>query len=557
MSTLLEDAEALSAIPTAADHPLVHDKINALILKMAVAVTALGAKPEVATETLVKLIGQSNGDGQALKTDLPAGYTSVIPNVSIYTPFTKGFQPLEGGVNSATEGTNNWGSEMAFMPRLAQALGKRVYLDKYCYGGTQLAVGAGDDWNATSTGELLDKSNANSVAARAALGSHPVPLAIIFDQGESDANETNAAGYKANLKALIAKEREFFGAPVPFLIMQLSTSQTFLPATYLAIVRQAQAEVSQEVVGCILISSEGLGMDTPKLHYTAPALLTRGNRIGDALIAIANGTRTPVTTPPTVTGDDLANTIAVGHPYGIANTEVQAGSSSAFVAYTTVPGYNASNGKIDVGNVAQAAGYLKFRTKADTDSGRTASASVNSPAFTVTATARSLDPTSPELFPSADLSSAFWSTTSMSKLAGQPDGDGGNSGVLLRPGASGDNNRNVYSDSFELAAGNKAITVRGIPAGFDFIEILVLRQPDFTLATSVLVNLATGEKSSGSDTATVASVAGGAYRARLPFAWPGGSLRVFIKVWATADKSDYVTDNVKGVNLYRLHLEAV
>jgi hypothetical protein len=80
--------------------------------------------------------------------------------------------------------------------------------------------------------------------------------------------------------------------------------------------------------------------------------------------------------PPTFIADDAANTLIVTHPLG--NSEILVSENGgAFVQYT---------GQINVGNVARAAGYWKFKTKAV--SGRNESAVVNSPQFTTASVAQ-------------------------------------------------------------------------------------------------------------------------------------------------------------------------
>lgn len=85
------------------------------------------------------------------------------------------------------------------------------------------------------------------------------------------------------------------------------------------------------------------------------------------------GTSTGNTTPaaPTLTADDSANTLSASHTLGTSEIVVSE-NGGAYVAYS---------GTINVGDVARAAGYWKFKIKAAT--GRNESAVVDSPAFTV------------------------------------------------------------------------------------------------------------------------------------------------------------------------------
>ncbi|WP_214228658.1 hypothetical protein [Pedobacter sp. B4-66] len=90
------------------------------------------------------------------------------------------------------------------------------------------------------------------------------------------------------------------------------------------------------------------------------------------------GNVTPVA--PTMTADDSLDTLIIAHARGEAEIVVSI-NNAADVALTAVAGWNTSTHKIDVGNVARAAGYYRARTKAA--SGFNASPYVSSPAFSV------------------------------------------------------------------------------------------------------------------------------------------------------------------------------
>lgn len=90
------------------------------------------------------------------------------------------------------------------------------------------------------------------------------------------------------------------------------------------------------------------------------------------------GNVTPVA--PTMTADDSLDTLTIAHARGEAEIVVSI-NNAADVALTAVAGWNTSTHKIDVGNVARAAGYYRARTKAAT--GFNASPYVSSPAFSV------------------------------------------------------------------------------------------------------------------------------------------------------------------------------
>ncbi len=116
---------------------------------------------------------------------------------------------------------------------------------------------------------------------------------IVWLQGEAEAtNVTAASNYKAGLKTIIANFREDLGF-CPFIMMEIphqANGEGFNPSTYpgTKIVNQALREISQEVAGTYLVSSDGLTVmppadDSLQIHYDRNSQVALGERA--ALIA--------------------------------------------------------------------------------------------------------------------------------------------------------------------------------------------------------------------------------------------------------------------------------
>jgi hypothetical protein len=95
---------------------------------------------------------------------------------------------------------------------------------------------------------------------------------------------------------------------------------------------------------------------------------------------------------PTLTFSDSENWLKFASIYGDSAILVSPGNGP-YVAYTSVPGYNASTNRIDTGDVDRIDGYWKAKVKADTN--RTESVITPSPAFTKAATTTPPDTTPP------------------------------------------------------------------------------------------------------------------------------------------------------------------
>lgn len=248
-----------------------------------------GIPPATATRLRVYLLGgQSNADGRADPAVLPAELQLPQHGVDLY-------YKVEGGSGTLTtlrpglSETLQFGPEVVLGTRLAKfhadEEGTRVAIIKYANGGTNLHTqwkGGGD---ATTTGDgteyiTFQQTVTGGLAALAAAypGAQVDLEAMVWMQGESDADATNAPLYQDRLTAFIADVRATLGASLPFVIGRLSTSQTNLPAQHLNTIRAAQDAVAAADPLTSIISTEGLGMNADALHFSAASQQEMGSR---------------------------------------------------------------------------------------------------------------------------------------------------------------------------------------------------------------------------------------------------------------------------------------
>jgi hypothetical protein len=176
------------------------------------------------------------------------------------------------------------GPGRAFGIELARATGHEVRLVPAAVGGSAIALwepGAYD--SVTRTHPYDDALRRARVAMRSG-----VLVAILWHQGESDANARNAPEYDQRLRALIARLRSDLYAPeVPVLVGQLGQ---FKPWTaYDSTVDAAHRSVARTLVRVAFVSSDGLVDQGDALHFDAASARELGRRYAAAYLAMRRG----------------------------------------------------------------------------------------------------------------------------------------------------------------------------------------------------------------------------------------------------------------------------
>jgi len=253
-------------------------------------------KPEGPPVTRVRVIligGQSNADGRAVVTDLPATFQSPQSDVDFYyrTELTAGaLTTLRPGLSE----TSQFGPEIILGSRMADIYahesGTRVAIIKYANGGTNLHTQWKAGGNATTTGDGAEYVTFQQTvtAGRAALAAkYPAATleldSMVWMQGESDVDAGTSAtsAYQANLTTFIADVRATYDSSLSFIIGRLSSSQTALNATGLAAVRAAQNAIAAADPRTGIISTDGFSMKTDNLHFSAAGQQSMGSAFAE------------------------------------------------------------------------------------------------------------------------------------------------------------------------------------------------------------------------------------------------------------------------------------
>jgi hypothetical protein len=113
--------------------------------------------------------------------------------------------------------------------------------------------------------------------------------AILWHQGESDANPANASLYDERLRSLIARFRAELGDPsLPFLIGQLGRFPGRPWNESFERIDAAHRRVAAEVANVAFVPSEGLADNGDNLHFNADAARELGRRYAAAYLKLTH-----------------------------------------------------------------------------------------------------------------------------------------------------------------------------------------------------------------------------------------------------------------------------
>jgi hypothetical protein len=331
-----------------AGNPL--DTTSAIVAEASIEVVESLPPPVLRNLRVFLIGGQSNADGRAATSGLPASPVNLqLPQDDVDLFYkVEGKSPTLTTLRPGLSETNGFGPEVTFGRRLSDALADgvttRIALIKYANGGTNLHTHWKGGGNATTTGDgseylVFQQTVSGGLAAlTAAYPSTTITLeGMLWVQGESDINQ--AANYQANLNTFIADIRATYGTDLWFVISRLSSGQTNLNATNLATIRAGQAAVADADPLNALLDTDGFGMSGDNLHFNATGYHEIGNGAAASLLNFM-----PFTSQPRISaqpGDNLQIQLADAFPgflYSLNSSETLLKNSWQFEESLTASG---------------------------------------------------------------------------------------------------------------------------------------------------------------------------------------------------------------------------
>lgn len=182
-----------------------------------------------------------------------------------------------------------FGPEIGLARELAARKSPPLAIVKAAFSGTAMAT----DWNPADPGDggkcyrsLIAETKA-AIAAASTQGITVHLRALVWVQGESDANPTAAPAYEQALTAMLASLRQDLAAPNLIALLGINTHFGNLKNPDVATVIAAQKAIAAKDKRCAYVDTEGAETLLPtQTHFTAAGTLEVGKRFADALLKI-------------------------------------------------------------------------------------------------------------------------------------------------------------------------------------------------------------------------------------------------------------------------------
>ena len=182
------------------------------------------------------------------------------------------------------------------MRRAQKQSPSRLAILKTAFSGTSVA----QDWNVETPGKADSCYRAMIGEAKAALaaakekGTALHPRALVWVQGESDANAKDSPVYAASLTTMLNRLRSDLASPDMVLLLGVNTrfgngGNAFMPR-----VIESQKEVASTLRRTSYVDTAGAETLPPShTHFTAQGTLEVGRRFAEALLAVEASSSTP------------------------------------------------------------------------------------------------------------------------------------------------------------------------------------------------------------------------------------------------------------------------
>lgn len=180
-----------------------------------------------------------------------------------------------------------FGPEIGFARELYAREGRRIAVIKVAFSGT----GMRDDWNPASSGDggscfrALVTETKSAMAAAKATGIALRIRALVWVQGESDANARDAANYEMAFSAMLSSLRRDLEAPDLLALLGFNTQFGDGKVPFIAKVIEAQRAIAAKDPRCRYVDTAGITLANI-YHFDAEGTLEVGRRYARALLQL-------------------------------------------------------------------------------------------------------------------------------------------------------------------------------------------------------------------------------------------------------------------------------
>jgi hypothetical protein len=178
-----------------------------------------------------------------------------------------------------------FGPEIGFARELSAKEGRPLAIVKVAFSGTGMRT----DWNAADPGDggacyraLVNETKAATHAATVeGIALHL--RALVWVQGESDANPKDAPGYESSLGKMLASLRKDLDAPRLIALLGLNTQFGEGHNPFVLTIVEAQKSLAAKDSRCVYVDTTGAAIANT-VHFDAAGTLTMGRRFAGALL---------------------------------------------------------------------------------------------------------------------------------------------------------------------------------------------------------------------------------------------------------------------------------
>jgi len=254
------------------------------------------ADSDITRVHVILLGGQSNAVGYGVKADLPKSpinFQGPQLTVDLYDRLYTDLSPRKVDPS--------FGSEITLGHSLAKSLTadtpERIAIVKYAVGGTNLYEQwkAGGDATTAGDGPLYQDFQVNAAEGLTALaaaypGASIEIVAMLWIQGEADANRGYHEEYEGNLTTFIADIRETYRSDLPFFISRLSDSQFNVETSVpVQTVRAAQETIASMDDRAFLLDTDGFSVTFgDPIHFDAEGQQSIGYAAAAVMLPVLN-----------------------------------------------------------------------------------------------------------------------------------------------------------------------------------------------------------------------------------------------------------------------------